>query len=116
MTVLSVDGFPLRVDCVRKSVDSIREEMERLIQSLTLSCDFTDVMSYIDSRTDPANPAMWFIDHPREDLQGTSVVSQDTKGLSTFSQRLLDKLTSDGTYFFNAEGGLVACKSTYLTV
>ena len=114
MTVLSVDGFPLSVDRLRKSVDSVRAEMEGLIDKLTLACDFTDAMAYIDSRTHPANPNMWFVDHPREDLQGTSIVSQDRKGLSTFSNRLLDRLASDGTYFFSLQGDLVACKREHL--
>ncbi|KAG9311149.1 hypothetical protein JVU11DRAFT_8215 [Chiua virens] len=111
MTVLSVDGFPLSVDCVQKSVDAVRTEMEGLIKRLTLSCDFSDALSYIDSRTDPGNPSMWFVDHPREDLQGTSIVSQDPKGLLTFSRRLLDRLASDGTYFLDTKGSLVACQS-----
>ncbi|KAI9452391.1 hypothetical protein HD554DRAFT_827680, partial [Boletus coccyginus] len=110
MTVLSVDGFPLSVERLRKSVQSVKSEMEALINKLTLSCDFTDAMAYIDSRTDPADPTMWFIDHPREDLQGTSIVSQDPKGLSLFSRQLLDKMTLNGSYFTKSQGALVACK------
>ncbi|KAF8549160.1 hypothetical protein OG21DRAFT_627578 [Imleria badia] len=110
MTVLSVDGFPLNVERLRKSVHSVKMEIEALIDKLVLSCDFTHVMAYIDSRTNPADPSMWFIDRPREDLQGTSIVSQDPKGLSLFSRQLLDKMTLNGTYFTQSQSTLVACK------
>ncbi|KAH0825908.1 hypothetical protein J3R83DRAFT_7662 [Lanmaoa asiatica] len=116
MTVLSVDGFPLSIERLRNSVNSAKSEMEALINKLTLSCDFTDAMAYIDSRTDPADPTMWFIDHPREDLQGTSIVSQDPKGLLLFSRQLLDRMTLDGTYFIKSQGTLVACKREHTVV
>ncbi|KAF8422586.1 hypothetical protein L210DRAFT_852295 [Boletus edulis BED1] len=110
MTILSVDGFPLSVARLRKSVECVKDEMQSLIDKLTLSCDLADAMAYIDSRTNPSNPTMWFIDHPREDLQGTSIVSQDSKGLSLLSRRLLDKMAVDATYFTRSEGVLIASK------
>jgi len=111
--MLSVDGFPLSIERVCTSVHSVVEEMEALIKKLTLSIDFSDAMAYIDSRTDPANPNNWFVDHPREDLQGTSLVFQDPKGLSSFSQRLLDRMALDGAYFTKSQGILVANKSKF---
>lgn len=113
MSVLSVDGFPLSVERIRKSVRCIVDEMEGLIKQLTLSVDLSDAMAYIDSRTDPANPNHWFIDHPREDLQGTSIVSQDPQGLGTFSRKLLERMASDGNYFTKSGGVLVPNKSKY---
>ena len=113
MSVLSVDGFPLTVDRIRKSVEYIKEEMEGLIQKLTLSINFSDAHQYIDSRMDPAKPDMWFIDRPREDLPGTSIVSQDACGLSIFSRRLFEKMAQDGPFFMMSHGSLVphACES-----
>ena len=111
MSILSVDGFPLSVERLRRSLHSVTDKMDALIKKLTLSVDFSDVMAYIDSRTDSANPNNWFIDHPREDLQGTSIVSQDPQGLSSFSRRLLDRMALDGTYLTKSQGVLVANKS-----
>ena len=113
MSVLSVDGFPLTVDRIRKSTEHIKEEMEALIKKLTLSVDFSDTLQYIDSRMDPDKPDMWFIDRPREDLPGTSIVSQDACGLSIFSRRLFEKMVQDGPFFMMSDGALVshACES-----
>jgi len=65
----------------------------------------------VDSRTDPANLNNWFVDHPQEDLQGTSIVSQDPQGLLSFLQRLLDRMALNGIYFMKSQGTLVANKS-----
>ena len=113
MSVLSVEGFPLTIDRVRKSAEAIKEEMEVLIQKLTLSLDFSDALQYIDSRMDPKKPDMWFIDRPREDLPGTSVVSQDPSGLCLFSRRLLEKMALNGRYFRMNDAGLLplSCES-----
>ncbi|KAH0826845.1 hypothetical protein J3R83DRAFT_4377 [Lanmaoa asiatica] len=107
MSVLSVDGYPLTVDRIRKSAGSIKEEMEGLIQKLTLSLDFSNALQYITSRMDPEKPEMWFIDRPREDLPGTSIVSQDPTGLSVFSRRLFEKMALDGHYFRMSHGTLL---------
>lgn len=112
MTVLSVNGFPLSIHRLRVSVQCIKEEMEELIHRLVFSCDFTDALAYIDSRTDPADHSMWFIDHPREELQGTSIVSQDPNGLELFSRRLFSSMSQDGAFFTKSAGVLVpyTCK------
>ena len=49
MSILSVDRFPLTIDHVQKSAEAIKEEMEVLVQKLTLSLDFSDALQYIDS-------------------------------------------------------------------
>ena len=87
--------------------------MEGLIKQLTLSIDLSDMMTYIDSRMDLANPNHWFIDHPWEDLQGTLIVSQDPQGLDTFSQKLLERMALDSNYFTKSRGVLVPNKSKY---
>ncbi|KAG6370425.1 hypothetical protein JVT61DRAFT_12038 [Boletus reticuloceps] len=74
---------------------AVQKEMEGLINKLCLSVSFGSVFSYIDSCTDPTNAKMWFVDHPQEDLQGTSVVSQDTSGLASFSMQLLEAVAQD---------------------
>lgn len=109
MSVLSVDGFPLTIDRIQKSMGCIKEEMEEIIERLTLSIDFSDVLQYIDSRMDPLKPEMWFIDRPREDLPGTSIVSQDPCGLSKFSRRLFEKMAQEGPYFTMSHGSVVPC-------
>ena len=111
MSILSVDGFLLSVERLRRSLHSVTEEMDALIKKLTLSIHFSDVMAYIDSRTDSANLNNWFIDHPCEDLQGTSIISQDPQDLLSFSHRLLDRMALDGIYFTKSQGVLVANKS-----
>ncbi|KAF8418659.1 hypothetical protein L210DRAFT_3578829 [Boletus edulis BED1] len=109
LKILAVDGFPLSVDALSKSVSAVQMEMEGLINKLCLGIDFGSVFSYIDSRTDPTNAKMWFVDRPREDLQGTSVVSQDASGLASFSTRLLEAVARDGR-FFSKVGGILAAQ------
>jgi hypothetical protein len=92
MSVLSVNGFPLTIDHIQKSMGCIKEEREEIIKRLTLSIDFSDTLQYIDSQMDPLKPEMWFIDRPREDLPGTSILSQDPCGLSNFSRHLFVKM------------------------
>ena len=44
-----MDGFPLSIECLCKSLHSMTEEMEALIKKLTLSTNFSDVITCGDS-------------------------------------------------------------------
>ena len=111
MSVLSIDGHPLMVEHLRESAKSVEKEMCDYIEKLTLLVDFSDLLRYIDSRTDPDRPEDWFIDNPRENLPGTSIVSQDTSGLSVYSRRLFEKMSLDGVYFAKGQTEVVPCTS-----
>ncbi|KAH0833799.1 hypothetical protein J3R83DRAFT_10949, partial [Lanmaoa asiatica] len=115
LKVLSVDGFPLSVRSLSKSVAAVQMEMEGLIKTLCLGLDFDSIFAYIDSRMDPTNAKMWFVDRPREDLQGTSVVSQDVSGLGSFSSQLLEVMAQDGR-FFSKVGGILAPQKRWFTL
>ncbi|KAH0836305.1 hypothetical protein J3R83DRAFT_7852 [Lanmaoa asiatica] len=115
LKVLSVDGFPLSIHSLFKSVAAVQMEMEGLIKKLCLSVDFDSIFAYIDSHMDPTNAKMWFVDHPQEDLQGTFIVSQDFSGLGSFLLQLLEVMAQD-SQFFSKVGGILAPQKCWFTL
>ena len=88
MSVLLINGHPLMVEHLHELVKSVKKEMCDYIKKLMLSVDFFDLFQYINSWMDPDKPDGWFINNPRENLPGISIVSQAVSGLSLYSQRL----------------------------
>ena len=97
------------VECLCKSVKSVEKKMCDYIEKLTLSMDFSDLFWYIDSQMDLDKPEGWFINNPRENLPGTSIVSQDMSGLSLYSRCLFKKMALDGIYFTKGQAKAVPC-------
>jgi hypothetical protein len=108
MQNLSIDGRVLSltkfVDSMHSVIDNISARLHRVFRGH----GYDDIMQYIDSRLDPADPERWFRDRPQCVAIGTSIFSEPDNGFQPYRLRLLRSMSDDHAFFIRIEGELVA--------
>ncbi|KAH7908979.1 hypothetical protein BJ138DRAFT_1103052 [Hygrophoropsis aurantiaca] len=103
--VLSIDGFPISLPTFRQSIEDTISSINNRVSQLCRGCPVDDLMSHIDSRTNPHAATLWFRDRPQNLAQGASVFNEEGNAFRGFDSRLLKHLSADSAFFGNLGGG-----------
>jgi hypothetical protein len=102
---LSIHGHPLPMSRFLKSVHDVIDRVSNLVQQVFRGKSYEDILAYIDSRLDPADPLNWFRDHPQNFAIGTSVFNEPNNRFEDYHLTLLDGLLQDDSFFAFDEAG-----------
>ncbi|KAK7434938.1 hypothetical protein VKT23_009679 [Stygiomarasmius scandens] len=108
--VVTIGGFPLSAKRLFVSWKDQVGDLVLLVDDLFRGCEYSDILEYIDSRSDPdpEKSSTWFRDSTSNTDVNFSVFSEKGNKLERFRGRLLGFLAEDRQFFKRVNGKLHA--------